>query len=200
MDIAIAYRRCRPYCRFVSKATENDAIATRLEEASRLLRDQGANIYRVHAYERAAAAVRGLGKPVSEILTAGGPAALADLPGFGEHLARSVYQLATTGRLPLLDRLRGSIDPIDVIGSVPGIGERTAQRIHDTLGIATLEELEIAAHDGRLARIGVGAKRLARRTRCTGRSAWTRSPEVGRGTSRGAKYRRDIGCGRAVSP
>jgi hypothetical protein len=37
-----------------------------------------------------------------------------------------------------------------------------SERVHDELGIETLEELEIAAHDGRLAKIpGFGDKRLA---------------------------------------
>ena len=143
-------------------ATENDGIATRLEEAAQLLREQGANVFRVRAYERAAATVRALGTPVSELISAGGAAALSELPGLGEHLSRSIHQLATTGRLPILDRLRGDIDPIEVIASVPGIGEITARRIHDTLDINTLEELETAAHDGRLAHaLGFGAKRLA---------------------------------------
>ena len=39
-------------------AAENDDIATRLEEAAQLLRDQDANIYRVRAYQHAAATVR----------------------------------------------------------------------------------------------------------------------------------------------
>jgi hypothetical protein len=38
----------------------------------------------------------------------------------------------------------------------------TAERLHDDLGIGTLEELEAAAHDGRLASVeGFGEKRLA---------------------------------------
>jgi len=146
----------------VTGATENDGIATRLEEAAQLLREQGANIFRVRAYERAAATVRSLGKPVSELISSGGIAALSELPGLGEHLSRSIYQLATSGRLPILDRLRGDVDPIEVIASVPGIGEITARRIHDTLDVNTLEDLETAAHDGRLAHaMGFGAKRLA---------------------------------------
>jgi hypothetical protein len=45
---------------------------------------------------------------------------------------------------------------------VPGIGRVTAGRLHDELAIETLEELEIAAHDGRLAKIpGLGEKRIA---------------------------------------
>jgi len=48
-----------------------------------------------------------------------------------------------------------------VLATVPGIGPTLAERIHDALGIETLEELEGAAHDGRLATIeGVGGKRL----------------------------------------
>ncbi len=146
----------------VMSATQNDGIATRLEEAAQLLRDQHANPYRVRAYQHGAQTVRQLGQPVSELIAAGGAPALAELPGIGDHLSRSIYQLVKTGRLPLLDRLRGDTDPIEVIASVSGIGERTAQRIHERLGVNTLEELEAAAHDGRLAHaLGFGAKRLA---------------------------------------
>src|SRR5262249_41409161 len=35
-----------------------------------------------------------------------------------------------------------------------------ARRIHDRLGIDTLEKLERAAHDGRLGELGIGSKRL----------------------------------------
>jgi hypothetical protein len=62
----------------------------------------------------------------------------------------------------MLDRLRAASDPVHVLSSVPGIGRRLAGRLHDDLGINTLESLEIAAHDGRLETIaGFGDKRLA---------------------------------------
>jgi hypothetical protein len=146
----------------VTDAPENFEIATRLEEAARILGEQDANPFRVRAYERAAATVRALPGPVSELIAAGGVEALEALPGIGQSLARTIYQLSATGRLPLLERLRGESDPVEIIASVPGIGARTAARIHDLLGVNTLEELEVAAHDGRLARvIGLGAKRVA---------------------------------------
>jgi hypothetical protein len=145
----------------LAAARENDEIATRLEEASQLLADQGANPDRVRAYQRAAETVRGLPQPVSELIAAGGVDALVELPTIGESLARSIYQLAATGRLPVLDRLRGDSDSLAILASVPGIGEKTASRIHDLLGVHTLEELEAAAHDGRLAQVaGLGAKRI----------------------------------------
>ena len=48
-----------------------------------------------------------------------------------------------------------------VFATVPGIGRETAARIHDTLGIETLAELEMASYDGRLAQVpGMGRKRI----------------------------------------
>ncbi|HEX7333671.1 MAG TPA: helix-hairpin-helix domain-containing protein [Pyrinomonadaceae bacterium] len=73
-----------------------------------------------------------------------------------------IHQIVTTGRLPMLDRLRGESDPITLLRTVPGIGKVIAERAHDELGIETLEELEVAAYDGRLARVlGLGEKRIA---------------------------------------
>jgi hypothetical protein len=64
--------------------------------------------------------------------------------------------------MPMLDRLRGSLSPVTVLSSVPGIGSRLAERLHEELGLSTLEELETAAHDGRLETItGFGEKRIA---------------------------------------
>jgi len=80
----------------------------------------------------------------------------------GESLARSIRDLIVTGRLPMLDRLRGETDHVAVLASVPGIGEAMAKRLHHDLSIDTLEELESAAHDGRLSEIeGIGPKKLA---------------------------------------
>jgi hypothetical protein len=87
---------------------------------------------------------------------------LQKLPGIGETLARFIHQLVLTGRLPMLERLRGESDPVALLRTVPGIGRVMAERIHLELGIETLEELEVAAHDGRLAKVlGFGKKRLA---------------------------------------
>ena len=43
----------------------NIEIARRLEEVTRLLKEQGANPYRVQAYRRAAETLRRLGRPVA---------------------------------------------------------------------------------------------------------------------------------------
>ena len=137
----------------------NSQVAERLAEVARILEAQGANIFRVGAYRRAAAMLRGLERPIDEIVKAEGIKGLQRLPGIGETLARFIHQLVLTGRLPMLDRLRGESDPITLLRTVPGIGNVTAQRLYEELGIESLEELEAAAYDGRLTKI-VGEKRL----------------------------------------
>ena len=140
----------------------NEDIAGRLDEVAKLLAEQGANRFRVQAYHLAAGVVRGLSRPVSEIFAAEGLEGLEKLPGIGESIARSIRDLLRHGRLAMLDRLRGEHDPIALLASVPGIGKAMAWRLHDDLGLESLEDLEAAAHDGRLEAFhGIGAKRLA---------------------------------------
>lgn len=138
----------------------NAEIAIRLEEVAQVLADQDANPFRVDAYRRAARTVREWSGSIAALAREEGVTGLMKLPGIGENLARAIYQLVTTGRLPMLERLRGESDPVELLSSVIGVGHKTAQRLHDQLGIQTLEELEIAAHDGRLERLHMGRKRI----------------------------------------
>jgi hypothetical protein len=99
--------------------------------------------------------------PVEDIYQAEGVAGLDSLPGIGRRLAYAIRDLILTGRLPILERLRGEGDPVRSLTTVPGIGPVTAARLHD-LGVGSLYDLETAAHDGSLARVaGMGKKRVA---------------------------------------
>lgn len=140
----------------------NSTVARRLEEVAALLEEQGANPFRILAYRHAADVIRRERRPVTEIIAKEGVGGLRELPGIGESLSRSVRDLVETGRLPMLERLRGETDPVTLLSSVAGVGHVTADRLHHDLGIGTLEELEAAAHDGRLSEIpGMGPKRIA---------------------------------------
>ena len=140
----------------------NAEFAARLDEVAQVLEEHGANPFRVNAYRRAANVLRGLPQSVADIVSQQGLEGLEALPGIGASLARTIRELVRTGRVPMLDRLRGESDPIELLLSVPGIGRVTAERLHHDLDIDTLEELEAAAHDGRLASVeGFGEKRLA---------------------------------------
>lgn len=86
---------------------------------------------------------------------------LLALPAIGHNIASAIEELLGTGRLRMLDRLEGQVSPEDLMTTVPGIGEELAHRLHAELAIETLEELELAAHDGRLAGLpGFGPRRV----------------------------------------
>ena len=140
----------------------NREIADRFKEVAELLHDQGSHPFRAQAYRHAAQTLEQLERPVDDILHAEGVDGLQKLPGIGESLSRAIRELILTGQLPILVRLRGEAEPVSLFASVPGIGKKLADRLHHDLEIDTLEELEIAAHDGGLLRQPrIGEKRLS---------------------------------------
>lgn len=140
----------------------NGTIASRLDEVALLLEQQGANPYRVGAYRQGAATLRDLSEPVTKIIAREGEAGLMRLPGIGIGLSNAIRILVMTGRLPILERLRGESSSQKVLMTVPGIGPTLAEKLHDELEIDSLEDLEAAAYDGRLRNVaGFGEKRLA---------------------------------------
>jgi hypothetical protein len=140
----------------------NETVTDRLREAAQLLEQQKANPFRVRAFRRAADTIARLPEDVGDLLTRGGSEALRELPGIGPGIAAAIHEILATGRWGLLDRLRGTLDPEQLLRSVPGVGRVLARRIHDVLQVDSLEALESAAHDGRLASVpGMGTRRLA---------------------------------------
>jgi hypothetical protein len=162
-----------------SMIVENWNVAVRFEEVASLLEGQEASPFRVGAYRRGARTLRALDRPVSEVLAREGLGGLDRLPGIGPILARAISVTISTGRLPILERLRGESDPTSILASVPGIGRTLADRLHHELGISTLEDLEAAAHDGRLVSVpGLGRKKIAGiRDSLAGRLSRVRIPE-----------------------
>jgi predicted flap endonuclease-1-like 5' DNA nuclease len=140
----------------------NYLAAERLREAAMLLAHQDDNPYRVAAYRRAADAVAGLDADLREVLDQGGIKALQEIPGVGDRIAGGLAELARTGRWTYLERLRGSGEPPDIFCTIPGVGPTLAKRLHETLHVETLEQLEAALHEkGGKPVAGIGPRRLA---------------------------------------
>jgi len=141
---------------------ENQDIAQRLREAADLLEAQGANPFRVAAYRRGADTVAGLPEGVRQAFDAHGLDGLDALPHVGRGLASAIAEMLVTGSWTQLERLRGTVDPVALFQSIPGVGRELAERLHEALHVDTLEALEAACHDGRLAGVpGVGPRRSA---------------------------------------
>ena len=140
----------------------NRQIAMKLQEMGDLLEQQAANPFRVRAYRQAAAELHGLERPVEEILQQEGIEGLERLPAIGKGIAAAIREMALSGNWSQLQRLRHGAEGVDLLQTVPGIGPELALRIHDELHVDTLEGLESAAYDGRLAELkGVGERRLS---------------------------------------
>jgi hypothetical protein len=140
----------------------NQQIAMKLAQAADLLEQQGANPFRVSAYRHASETVSRLEQDIGELTETGGSAGLIALPNIGKGIASAIQELVTTGKWAQLERLRGTLDPVHLFQTVPGIGPKMAEQIHEALHIDTLEALETAAWDGRLETVrGVGARRIA---------------------------------------
>jgi hypothetical protein len=141
---------------------DNKEIAAKLRQIATLLEQQNANPFRAGAYLNAAQTIQTLNEPVATLLEREGFAALLELPGIGEGIARSISELVATGRMSRLESLQTGHDPIALFEQIPGIGPKSAHRIIETLHIDTLEALELAAHNGRLNTVpGFSAKKVA---------------------------------------
>ena len=124
----------------------NQQIAMKLAQAADLLEQQGANPFRVTAYRRASETVSRLEQDIRALAEAGGSAALIKLPGIGKGIASAIQELLATGSWAQLERLRGTLDPVHLFQTVPGIGPKLAE----------------AAYDGRLQALpGLGTRRVA---------------------------------------
>ncbi len=72
---------------------DNRALAQRLKSLANALETKRASLYRIRAYRRAAETILGLDRPVEELVEEGGPKKLADLPGIGRSLSRTIESL-----------------------------------------------------------------------------------------------------------
>jgi len=144
----------------MTKQRTNDEIADLLERIAQLLEEEDTNPFRVRAYRAAATTIRDA-DPLADAAQAGDRAALMALPGVGEGLANVIIEYVRTGESEVLRELESEHSPERLFARVPGIGEKLAARIISTLDISTLEELEVAAHDGRLDTVeGFGPERV----------------------------------------
>jgi DNA polymerase (family X) len=146
----------------MSKTTPtNQEIADLLNRIADLLENRDENPFRVRAYRSGATSLQAADQRVADLVSKGKTDELDNLPNIGSGLTGLISEYVTTGHSNLLNQLEAKTMPEDAFTRVPGIGPELAERIADKLHIETLEELEQAAHDGRLETVeGFGARRV----------------------------------------
>jgi hypothetical protein len=138
----------------------NQRIAATFDRVAELLAQQGASPHRARAWRDGAQTVRDHHREMTDIFRDHGRVGLEAVPHIGPRLSAVIIELIKTGSCAALDRLSGH--PVRTLERIPGLGRTLAERAHRELGIETLEALEAAVHDGRLARIdGFGPRRIA---------------------------------------
>lgn len=142
----------------------NRDLAAALFNIATLLRDQEDNPYRIRAYENGARALMARRDDAVAALQDGDRPLPHRKGVLGDRVQRRLKELAQTGQMTYLQDLCADLPPYMLaLLSVPGIGPRTARRLHETLGIETPEQLFEAAQSGRLRSLwGFGPKRQQR--------------------------------------
>lgn len=140
----------------------NDAIAAVFDHVADLIEYQGGNVFRVRAYRNAARSIGSLVESLASV-RADASRSLTDLDGIGADLAGKIETLLDTGRLPLLEELEREVPAVAFeLMRVPGLGPKKVKSLIEALTIDSLDGLERACRDGRVAGVkGFGAKTQA---------------------------------------
>lgn len=127
-----------------------DAART-LSQIAAFLELKGENPFRVRAYQAAARAVADFQGDLREARVSG---ALAEMKGIGPATLEIIEEVLDTGRSRVLEQLEDEIPPglVEML-QISGLGVQKVRQIHERLGVDSLEELEEAARDGRLAKL-----------------------------------------------
>ena len=138
---------------------KNSDVAKIFQDIADLLELKGENVFKIRAYQKAARAIEYHPRELEAMIDEGED--LQSIPGVGEAIAKKAAELVTTGKLGYYENLKGEFPQgITNLLDVPGIGPKTANKLSSELGISSVDELERAINDGRVA----GLFRLGERT------------------------------------
>ena len=135
----------------------NKEISLIFHEIGTLLEIKGENSFKCRAYLNAARTLENYSGDLSTLAEEG---RLGELPGIGEALQEKIATLIHTGSLPYHTELKSTLPSgiFDLL-RIPGLGSKKVGALYHELEIDSLEKLEKACHDGRIANLaGFGEK------------------------------------------
>jgi DNA polymerase (family X) len=135
----------------------NAELAELFELLADMLELDGADAFRLTAYRRAATRIRESAVPVAQLAL---DHKATRLSGIGTTIENKIVEFVETGDLAALAKLRDKLPAglVEVM-HVPGLGPKTARKLHSELGIQSAAELRSAAEEGVLAGLpGLGKK------------------------------------------
>ena len=128
-----------------------EEIANVLERIATLLELKNENPFKIRAYTNAARAIETFGGNVSDFQD---EEAVAKIPGIGKSIALKIKELAASGSLKYLEELSAQF-PAGVLElfALPSLGAKKIKALYDQLGISSIEQLQKACEDGRVAEL-----------------------------------------------
>ena len=133
-------------------------IITVLEQVGTLLQLDGANPFRVRAYENASRSLSSLEEDLWNTVKNG---TLIEIKGIGKGIAGLINEAMEEGTWGDLGALYEKVPKglIEMLG-VPGLGPKRIKQFHDELGIENIAELQSAAEEGALANLPRMGKKM----------------------------------------
>src|SRR5438128_955467 len=128
-----------------------EEIAGVLEKIATLLELKNENPFKIRAYTNAARAIETFGGNIANFQD---EEALAKIPGIGKSIAEKIKELAATGSLKYFEELSAEFPPgIMELFSLSGLGAKKIKALYDQVGISSIEQLQKACEDGRVAEL-----------------------------------------------
>ena len=137
-----------------------DQAAEILGNIATLLELKGENPFKSRAYSSAARTLETMTESLETLVA---EKRLGEVKGFGDALQQKITELVTTGRLQYYEELKASI-PAGLVAmlEMPGLGPKKIKSLNDELGIESVEQLEAACKEGKVAGLkGFGEKTQA---------------------------------------
>jgi len=129
---------------------KNSEIARVFHDMADLLELKGENVFKIRAYRRAAQVIEHLPKEMAVMLEQGED--FQKIPGVGDAIAKKSTELVRTGKLVAYENLKDEFpEGITRLLEIPGIGPKTAHLLSSELKITSVEQLEEAIKEGKVA-------------------------------------------------
>ena len=137
---------------------DKNQVASILEEVATLMAlQENSNTFEVRAYENAARAISALDGNIEQLTHEG---KLKGTPGLGSTMIKRIEEIVDSGHLVWLDELRAKTPEVKLaMMRIPGVGPKKINAIYEQLHVNSIEELEQACKDDRVAHLpGFGKK------------------------------------------
>ncbi len=128
-----------------------------LEDIAVLLELKGENPFKIRAYSTGARALETMEDDLGELIELG---KLSGMRGIGSALVEKIETLYATGELAYYTELHASVAPgLIAMLEIPGLGGKKVKKLHDALGVESIDALKAACESGEVEALkGFGKK------------------------------------------